>query len=299
MPKETTTQFQVNRSLVDRMAGVTQLPTLPVVFSRLQKTLSNPGTSAQDVSKVIEQDQALSSKLLRIVNSAYYGFPGKISSLSRAIVILGFSEVNHLTLSISVMNTFSQNNTSSEFNYEDFWRHAIGVAVCSGQIAKKSGFAVVGSHEEAFVAGLIHDIGIILEDLLFKNDFDLAIKTASKENLYLTVAEKKVLGFSHDECGAFLSESWNLPKKLCSAVGCHHFPSSRKHDSTHFPLISIVHLADIIATVLGLGTNTDPFITQPSKECWAVLGIKMSDIEEIAEESILAYEDMVSCLMSE
>jgi putative nucleotidyltransferase with HDIG domain len=281
------------------MAGVTQLPTLPSVYSSLQKVLSNPHVSARDVSSVVEQDQALASKLLRIVNSAYYGFPGKISSLNRTIVLLGFTEVRNLSLSISVMGSFAHKNSSTEFNYENFWRHAIGVAVCSGILAKKAGPSICGSHEEAFVAGLIHDIGIILEHQLFSDEFKQATQIASKENRYIIDAEKKVLGFSHDESGAFLSETWNLPKKLCNAVEYHHNPANRKHDAINYPIIATVHIADIIANMLGLGTSADSLIMQPDKVSWGTLGINISALEEIAEECLQAFDEMVGCLLTD
>jgi putative nucleotidyltransferase with HDIG domain len=279
------------------LQNVNQLPTLPIVYDRLQKALSNPLVSVKDVSKVIEQDQSLTSKLLHIVNSAYYGFPGKISSLSRAIVILGFNEVKHLTLSISVLSTFNKQAKGSNFDYSAFWKHSIAVAVLSGIIAKKYCTSKVFSHEEAFVAGLLHDIGNLIEDQYIADLFTEVLKIQETETKYHWEAEKEVMGFTHEEAGELLAEKWNLPQVLIDTIGFHHTVIARKSYSAIFPVISVVHLADIIAFALGYGYGHSSYVSSPVIDCVQTVGLKTDDLKEIVEQGISISEEMYGFLL--
>jgi HD-like signal output (HDOD) protein len=281
------------------LVGIQQLPTLPIVYLNLQKAMTKSSVSAREISSIVEQDQSLTTKLLRVVNSAYYGFPGRISTLGRTIVLLGFNEVKHVALSISVMKAFQGVNADNGFDIAQFWRHAIGVAVCSGIFAKRIGPSLCASHEEAFVAGLLHDIGKIVEDQFIHDKFSEVVKSSKDEKISIHEAELRVFGFSHEMTGEFLASTWNLPKELCAVCGFHHTPLAKKSEKMLFPIISVVHFADIFATVLGLGNGGDPFVMLPVKDCWNTLGIGIEDLEPIAEECIATYDDMIQCLMSD
>ncbi len=286
-----------SRNLLEKaLADVRQLPTLPVVYSRLQNVLQNPKVSAREVGNVIEQDQALASKLLRIVNSAYYGFPSKISTMSKTVVILGFNEVKHLSLSICILKMFESNQKAGDFDHLEFWRHSIGVAVCAGILAKKSGVSKISSHEEAFVAGLLHDIGLIAQDQYIHGLFVKAVQKKQADNMYLYEAEKEIMGFTHEETGMFLTETWNLPPQLQATTGFHHIPIAKKGSSL-FNLVSVVHIADIVAVALGFGSKGDPFVPKYYRECLDALGLTVADIESSIDEIVRVYKEMSYCLI--
>ena len=281
------------------LQNVGQLPTLPLVYSRLQKVLADPRVSARQVSTVIEQDQSLVSKMLRIVNSVYYSFPRKISTVSQAVVILGFNEVKHLALSISILNAFDKSPDNTGFDQVEFWRHCLGVAICSGLLAKKAGAAKCGSHEEAFVAGLLHDIGKLVEHQYMHQLFQAVLQKRQAEDLLLYDAEKSCLGFTHEETGEYLIESWKLPLPLVAVTGFHHTPLTKKSNTSLFSLISIIHIADIIVRSLGLGSGGDPFVPPLNIECWKQIGLEVDSLENITLETEQSFKEMVHFLIPE
>jgi HD-like signal output (HDOD) protein len=274
-----------------------QLPTLPIVYERLQEAMNNQRVSAQQVALVIEQDQALASKILKVVNSAYYGFPRRITTISQAVVILGFNEIKHLALSISIIQTMGMHSVSNEFNYTDFWRHSIGVAIVSGVLSKKIGVSRYGSHEEAFVAGLLHDIGKLFEEQYFHPGFLESISLCNSKQLRFCEAEKKIMGFSHEESGEYLLEYWKLPQTLVISAGFHHSPDSKKNIDTLYSIVSTVHLADIISHALGLGNGGDIFVPPLNYSCWEFTGLSTDSLEPIIAEVIRSYEEMTNFLL--
>lgn len=291
-------RLETKNRIAHTLSTVQQLPTLPATYTRLQKVLANPRTSAREVGAVIEQDPSLTSKLLRIVNSAYYSFPTKVSSVSKTVIILGFNEVKLLALSISVLKMFSEAQAYVGFNHVDFWRHSMGVAVCSGILAKKAGPTISISSEEAFVAGLLHDIGIIVEEQFMHERFIEVLEKQRQDGSFLCAAEKDVMGFTHEETGMYLAEAWNLPRQLQETTGFHHNPQAQTGGST-FTLVSMVHTADVVVRALGLGLAGDPFVPEYHRGCLDAIGLTVDDIEASIEEIVAVYNEMNRFLLFE
>lgn len=287
---------ETRKKMETTLRSVGQLPTLPVVYSRLQKVLGDPRVSAQEVGSVIEQDQSLASKVLKIVNSAYYSFPRRISTLSQAVVILGFNEVKNLALSISVINAFGEYGNTA-FDRIAFWKHSLAVAVCAGCIAKKAGAAISNSHEEAFVAGLLHDIGKIVEDQFMHDIFQEAFQKGQTQGMLLFEAEKATMGFTHQETGEFITELWKLPSQLVITTSFHHSPLGKKGTTNAFALVSLVHVADIIVRSIGLGSGGDPFIPPLIEECWNLIGLSTNSVESIVTETTRSFEEIGQFLL--
>jgi HD-like signal output (HDOD) protein len=152
------------------LESISTIPTLSIVLDKLARLLQNPQTSAEEIGRAITTDQALASKVLKLVNSAFYGFPGKIGTITHAVVILGFSTVKNIVLTASIFDAFSnRKNQGSEFSMEKFWTHSIGCGAASQTIAKHIGFK---EKEECFIAGLIHDIGKIILCHYFHEEFE-------------------------------------------------------------------------------------------------------------------------------
>jgi len=228
------------------VARLKDIPTLPTVVQKIIQIVDSPTTSASDLNKAILMDQALSVKVLKLVNSAFYGFPKKIETLTQAIVILGFNTVRSLALSISMVDMFSKSGRRS-LNYKEFWKHAIATSIMSRMIAKKAFPSIA---EEAFVSGLLHDIGILVLDQFLGNDYTEAYNAIEEEGMQLYRAEKKHLGISHPEAGSMLAEKWNLPDPLIYSIKYHHDPSP---DKDYFPLVSTIHVANIGVKILKIG----------------------------------------------
>lgn len=222
------------------------IPTLPHVVSKIVEIVDSPNTSASDLNKAISMDQALSVKVLKLVNSAFYGFPKKIETLTQAIVILGFNTVRSLALSISMVDFFTGKG-GRKLNYTEFWKHSIATSILAKQIAKKSFPSIA---EEAFVSGLLHDIGILILDQYVTSEYREVLECMETEGMQLVQAERKILGITHAEVGRLLAEKWNLPDPLLYSISYHHEPSPALD---YFPIVSTIHAANIGVKLLQVG----------------------------------------------
>lgn len=227
------------------------IPTLPMVVTKIVEIVDSPDSSANDLNKVISMDQALTMKVLKLVNSAFYGFPKKIETLTQAIVILGFNTVRSLALSISMIDFFSPKGTRHCLNYPEFWKHSISTSSLAKLLAKKSFPAL---SEEAFVAGLIHDVGIIVLDQFLPIEFSQVLNEVNNKKIPFYDAEKFVIELTHCDVGRMLASKWNFPESLTAALAYHHDPVS---NHAYFPLIAIIHAADAGAKILNYGIIGD------------------------------------------
>lgn len=270
-------------SILQTVENLTSIPTLPTVIERLTRLLQNPKTSAEEIGKAITTDQTLASKVLRLVNSAFYGFPGRISTITHAIVILGFSTVKNVVLTTSILDAFSNKGKNIEgFDLDKYWLHSIACGAAALSIAKQLGTI---DKEECFIAGLIHDIGKLIFCQYLINEFEQALKHSIANNQLLVKSEHTLFQCTHQEVGGFLTEKWNLPVSLQNAVKYHHNPSPA-HE--HFLLTSIVHSADILVRAMDFGNGGDNFIPSISEKAWKCVGFESlnfhSLLENIAEE---------------
>ena len=227
-----------------RLRKITQsiigLPTLPAVITQLISLIDNPKTSARNVAQLISTDQALTAKILKLANSAFYGFPREIATVDLAVVVLGFETVKSLGLSVSVLERFVGTGGNSAFDRQKFWEHSIGCGVAAKLLAAKLRYRIPG---EAFAAGILHDIGKLILSQYFSSEFSEILEMAERENLYIGRAEERVLGVSHADVGGWLAERWNLPKQLEDAIAFHHAPG-RMSGGAELP--SLIHLADFL-----------------------------------------------------
>ena len=275
-----------------------QVPTLPTVCGKISSLMSNPKTTSRDLGNVIREDQALTTKILRVVNSAFYGFPKKVASLGRAVVVLGFNEMRNIVYSISVIKLFGKGKENQFFDHDEFWKHAVGVGVCSRIIALNMENQFQKIAEEAFVGGLIHDVGKIVEDQFMHDEFSVMIQACRKKNLSMLAAENTVLGFNHQDIGFLLAKKWNLPDTVANVLRYHNRVRTKTCPEDALPIVSIVHIADILVRALQIGSGGDPFVPELNQECWDFLGLKKSQIEIIMDETQSHYKEMAG-LMSE
>lgn len=234
------------------------LPTLPIVITKLIELVSNPKTSAGDLGNLISSDQALSAKILKVANSAFYGFPRRIATVKHAVVVLGFEAVKNIALSVALLERFPEGGSHELFDQQLFWTHAIGCGAASRLLARRLRYRL---EAEAFVAGILHDIGKLIFVEYFRERFLNAVRLARSENLYIARAEEMVLGVSHAEVGGWLAEKWNLPKQLVQVISQHHGPFSDGGDPEvdgRIPeLTLIVHGANALCRARGIGNSGD------------------------------------------
>ncbi len=255
------------------------LPTLSVVVARVIQVVSNPLTSASDLSGIITVDQALTAKVLKLANSAFYGFPFRIKNITQAVSILGFDTIRNLALTVSVHKIFT-GETEHGFSHQDFWKHSVGVAICSSLLAKKIKYK---SPESAFTAGLLHDIGKNLFEQYMHEEFMEAIKISAEKGISIKDAEKDIIGINHAEVGRMMAEKWNLPHELKAGIGFHHNPDEEKEENV---MATIVYAANILCKKKGVGFSGDNFIMPLSSDARSLLML-----DEKAEDELMQKLD--------
>jgi len=220
------------------------MPTLPSVALRVIEVTSNPESSASDLMGIIGPDISLSTKILKIANSPFYGLTREVSSLQHALTILGFKEIRNIVISTVAFESFKNFGKNDKFDINKFWRHSF----CCGLAAKIIAVNLKRTSNEFFVAGLIHDIGKLVMYIAFPVEFLKLVDMMSPLKLKYTAfeAEKNVFEMIHDEVGMKLLRKWLFPENLITAVGFHHHPQEADKKSL-FPII--VHVADILAHV--------------------------------------------------
>jgi len=266
------------------------LPTLPTVLLRVNDLVSNPKTSAHQLSRVIMEDQSLTVRLLRLVNSPFYGFPRRISTVTETLTILGFNQVRNLLLTVTVVDLLGAEE-SEEFSPLRLWQHSVATAVAASVLAKCTGHE---DREELFVAGLLHDVGKLVAFQVARKYFVQVIQVVRARDLLLRDAEQEVFGYSHDQVGRLLAEQWKLPVRLTETIACHHRPDLAQLAQRE---ASIIHLADILSRALGLGSGGDDGVPPLSAEAWHRVRLAQSALGGLMKDIEVQYEEAQALLL--
>lgn len=227
---------------------VGELPALPQVTYRVIELTDNPNASSGDICNEINQDHVLASKVLKLVNSAYFGLPRKIAAISEAVTILGMQMLRSLVIGSTVLQTLDNIPGRRAVAPERSSRHALASAVAGKIIASEVG---IREQEHAFTAGLLHDIGIIVLSSLLYREYSMVLEWAETRGCPLLEAERQVLKTDHAEIGRMVAAKWNLPPILVEAIGYHHDPLTAGGTGE---ITKIVYLADKAAWLAGYGT---------------------------------------------
>ncbi len=202
-----------------KLESLHQIPTIPFVISEVMSAVDNTNLSAAALASIIEKDQSLTARVLRVANSPFYGFQRKISTIDLAVVVLGLNSIKEIVLSL-VIQRFFLSVRQNIFDLNAFWRYSVFCGACSRYLARKLGYRIAG---EAFVAGLMHDIGILIIVEHFSRAF-IEIRKLQRLSFFSMVnAEKVVLKSTHADIGAWIAEKWNIPAKICKTISNHHF----------------------------------------------------------------------------
>ena len=282
-----------NRDLKKRLSSIRNLPTLPTVADNVIKLTQNPDSTAFDIATAISQDQALASKVLRTANSAYYGFPRKITTINYAIVVLGLNNIKNIVLSTSIMARFSKTGDNRFLDRRDFWKHSLLCGIISQKIAEHMG---IKTAEELFMCGLLHDFGKLILDHFFNSDFVKALELSKKKQITLMEAENRIFGFNHSGVGALLLRKWRLPISLVTAVERHHRPDPNQNG---FRTTAIVHVADYLCRRIGIGSGGDTVLPVLDKRAFKLVDLTSVQIKRMSRQITKEFYQATSFLDEE
>jgi putative nucleotidyltransferase with HDIG domain len=269
--------------------GIINLPTLPRVVSKMIELVDNPKTSAGSLARLISNDQVLTARVLKLANSAYYGFPREIYSVDMAIVVLGFNAVKEIGLSLSVLDTFRDTESNAYFDVSRFWEHSLGCGVGAKALAKRY---APGYASHVFVAGLMHDIGKIIISLYAKKDFLEIARSVWETNEPWSHAEERVLGIDHAHIGGILAERWKFPEIIVNCIRNHHTPWDAPEPRTPPALVS---LANSLCHACNIGNISPTTVDDADTRLWQVFeeqNIPMDEatVDDLREEILIAYD---------
>ncbi len=227
-----------------------KLASLPEIFHQIIEAINDPKTSASHVAEVVSKDTSLSAKMLRLVNSPYYGFSEKVDTLSRALALVGTDKLTNLALGITAMSVFKDID-SSLFDMQSFWAHSIRCALAASWIASQ----IDNETEESyFISGLLHDIGWLIMLKLYPDACKEVLHAKRTDKRAGHKVEKEIWGFDHAELGGMVLKEWGLPYNLVSGVMHHHSPNIVKYDISP----SIIHVSDFAAHAFNQTLDVPP-----------------------------------------
>lgn len=262
---------EIGEEIRNIIKDIGSLPTLPGIVTRLSSMADNDKSSIDEISKFLSSDQTLSANVLKLVNSPFYGFPGRVSTVSNALILLGVNVVKCLAMSSTIFEMMEKNTIG-------LWEHSLGCAVAGSVIAGK---LQLPEGEEISTACLLHDIGKVVIKLKLKDEYEGLLTTIEEEGLTVSEAEQRLLGTNHSEIGRIVAKSWHLPDKLIEPIAYHHDVERSKDQRTK---TAVVHLADILIKGAGFGFSGDELVPEIDRLVWDELSLSEEVLTEIIEE---------------
>ena len=271
-------------TIEDIVSRTSDLPTLPAAALAVMRESDSEHGTAQSVAKYLAQDGALAARVLRLANSSYYGLARSVLEVSEAVVVLGMRNVRNLALVASTYPWMNKPLKGYGLAPHDMWRHSFGVAVAASLTAEKCRKC---SGEEAFVAGLLHDLGKTAISVWLENKLPAMLRIAEKDGLPFDAVERKVLGYDHTEVGAHMAESWNLPTALVDVMRYHHRPDELVPSN---PMVDCVHIGDYLAGSMGFGLGGDGLGYRFDENALSRIGLGVDDLDSLADAFMVSYD---------
>lgn len=274
-----------------RKIGDDWVSAMPLIYMQIQKAIDDPDSTFKDIGKIISGDAALTSRLLKIVNSSFYGFSGRIETIAHALNIVGTVQLSDLVLAMTAIRQFP-GVSKDLISMDSFWRHSIAVGLFSRELAENTDEPEA---DRFYVAGMLHDIGsLVIFKKMPTRSADILAQCADKD-LPLHEVERQSIGFDHAAVGEALLKAWKLPPRLVEAVACHH-TSSRAKD---FPLeAAILHVADILAYEMKLGSSGVVAPPAMERDAWELIGLPDDKLESVKKEVDMKFSETVTMFLT-
>jgi HD-like signal output (HDOD) protein len=269
---------------------ITELPPLPQAVMEVMQALRRETLSSQRSIELIEMDQALAARTLRLANSAFYGAPGRVGSIGDAVRMLGLRTVSGV-LTAAALHSSLKVDACEGFSFDDFWRHGIGTALTARALAARIGM----DPDEAFLAGLMSDIGQLALATFVPLDFARAIEAAHAQDIPQVEAETLILGVAHPHIGALVIDHWRFPADITSAVARHHDPTAPP-SGQRLSLSGLIHIADAMTHALDLSTSASEAVPAIDTSAWQQLGLADEDLLAILASTEHGVKEMCEAL---
>lgn len=241
----------LSNNIIKRLSRIEDLPSIPIVLTEIMTMLDDENLKSKNLAETIERDQMLTTRVLRVANSPYYGFTRKISTIELAIALIGINTIRDIVTGIMVKRIFV-NSHKSVIDLDAYWKYSIFCAGATKYFASKLKYRPLG---ESFVTGLMHDMGVLLLSTYFTHEYkEVLIQLEMDQRYSLVQAEQKILQTNHAEVASWLADKWNLPSKICIALKNHHYYFSSvdvKDVINEQPLTIAVALSEYFAKELG------------------------------------------------
>ncbi|MFQ5537928.1 MAG: HDOD domain-containing protein [Gemmatimonadota bacterium] len=265
-------------SAQDFVSGAGRVASPPLIYERLTEVIHHPRSGAADIATVISEDQGLTARLLRVVNSAFFSLPWRVDTVTAAVRVVGTQQIRDLAVATAVVRLFD--DVPSELIHMDsFWHHSLACGVTARVLATHRGEENI---ERFFVAGLLHDVGRLLMFTNAGSEMAEAMQISAESRAPLYTVEREVLGLDHARVGGALMEEWNFPPALLEAVRFHHDPLR----ASRFPAeVSAIHVSDIVAHALAWGKSGEPYVPPLKPPAWECLALDPALIPMVLEDA--------------
>jgi len=251
--------------ILNVLKNINNLPTLPDVVMEILRLCDDKNSTTRQIAELIEKDPVLTTKVLKLVNSSYFGLSQELFSVNQALVLIGYNNLKSLILSASMLQVFNKDSKVGAFSRKALWKHCVGVGVGARFLAKRFRAA---NPEQTFVAGLIHDVGKVIIDWFFHPEFVKIIETVDREQCSIRDAEQNVMEVTHEEIGSYIAARWNLPTVLCDAIAYHHQLENAQENAA---TAALVQLSDMLIRSLEVGYGGDSKIPLLDKNIFKIL----------------------------
>ncbi|MFA6464816.1 MAG: HDOD domain-containing protein [Desulfurivibrionaceae bacterium] len=279
-------------NLRDFLKKVKELPTISAVANEINTADKHDSLSAQSLGAIILRDPALTATVLKLANSAYYGMAREITTIERAVTVLGFDTIKNLALTISVFHVF-KTREGQLLDLKNLWYHSLGAGLAAKHLALHSPMLAADKTlpDQAFICGILHDIGKIAFAQNLPAEMAEILKQTHEGSLAQHEVEKNILGFNHQKAGQAMADLWNFPEDYQTVIRLHHAPAAATiGDNPRIAaLVMTVYLGNKMAKALHLGESTDPHMTKVTPEDLKILGIRKQSLPEVVQRTRSEY----------
>jgi putative nucleotidyltransferase with HDIG domain len=271
------------------VSAIKTFPGMPGTAVKLLALIDDPAMRVSQIERILRHDPGLTANVLRLANSAYFGIPSKVGSIRQAVILLGLKRLIQMVIAACVSAIMDKPVPGYDLSPGELWRHSIAVSVAAEGLVKE---LQVEAAEEIFTAALLHDVGKLILGEFVKDDFK-QIQTAVSQGISFEMAETIVLGINHAEVGARILTNWTLPMEIVNAIQYHHAPQGTAHNSM---MLDIVHVANFMSLMIGIGIGRDGLQYQPSVEVTHRLGLEPYHLEKVACQTMQWVNELTEVL---